>query len=113
MEVEYQEYREASQQVGELMERCQENASLKAELDCARKLLSTQQVKLKQMQSKYDECQRESNTRLSIEQETTLGLRKEVESKEQVITDLHVTINQVRHFFLLLNETTINEFICF
>lgn len=94
VEIEYQEYRNASQEVGELMERCKENASLKAELDCARKLLSTQQAKLKQMQAKYDENSKDLNQKLIIEEETSSGLRKEVESKEKVITDLHVTINQ-------------------
>ena len=38
IEIEYQEYKNASKSVGELIKRCEENAGLVAELECARKV---------------------------------------------------------------------------
>ena len=38
VKLEFENYKKATQSVGELMERCEENSRLKAELDCAKKV---------------------------------------------------------------------------
>ncbi len=39
IKLEFENYKKATQSVGEMIERCEENSRLKAELDCAKKVV--------------------------------------------------------------------------
>jgi hypothetical protein len=126
--LEFENYKEATQEVGNLLEKAEENASLKAELECAKKvrlnlvlnnrltislkvcfqikkLLTSYQDKFRKSQLKHEEQLNEINEKMKLEQDASLSTQRQLESKEKQVDELRASIREV------LNEkqSLINE----
>lgn len=93
--VEFVNYKEATQSVGELIERCEENASLRGELDCAHKMIASLQDKMKSQQAKFESQIGELKEKIKWEQNDCQSMRGELNQKERQIEQMKDTINEV------------------
>jgi predicted RNase H-like nuclease (RuvC/YqgF family) len=95
IKLEYDNYKLATQSVGELIEKCEQNATLKAELESAKKFLMTLQDKLNNQQYRAERQLNEVKESLKAEQSESQRLSSELELKETVIRKLESKLDQV------------------
>jgi chromosome segregation ATPase len=95
VKIELASYKEATQEVGSLLERAEENAALKAELECAKKLLTSYQEKMRASQTKHEEQLSEAREKLRLEQDASLSVQRELENREKQIVDLQSSVRDV------------------
>lgn len=95
VEKEFELYKEATQNVGELMSRCEENASIRAEFELAKKMILKCEEKNKSQQAKYEERLEELNEAQRMEQDVSEGLRKELEQKEKTLRKLSDSVKEI------------------
>lgn len=95
VEKEFELYKEATQNVGELMSRCEENASIRAEFELAKKMILKCEEKNKNQQVKFEAHIAELKEAQRLEQDVGDGLRKELVEKEKSLKKLSDSVKEI------------------
>ncbi|CAF0930059.1 unnamed protein product [Brachionus calyciflorus] len=94
--LEFQNYKLETQSVGELIEKCKENANLKAELEIARKFIVNFQEKTKINEQKYETELNELNNFLSEKENAIAQFNEMLNEKENAIVELNKSITNLQ-----------------
>jgi hypothetical protein len=111
----FDSYKQATQSVGELMQRAEENATLKADLEHSRKIISNLQAKLKAQQSKHEEQLNDIKEKIRLEQDASHSIRVELDNKENKIEEYENCYKEVSNYYYfnkklhLLKLSSINK----
>ncbi|RNA40165.1 centrosomal of 85 kDa-like isoform X1 [Brachionus plicatilis] len=95
LHLEFQNYKIETQSVGELMDRCKENANLKAELEISHKFIANLQEKLSSIELKYKEEISELNACLEDKENSFSKLKKENDLRDKQISDMKNEIREL------------------
>lgn len=95
LENEYDKFRELNKSVDQLVDLRKDHAKVNAELDAARKLLNAHNDQLNVLNTKHQDELNKLREQIRLENELTIALRDEVESKEKVINDLTANLKEV------------------
>ena len=102
LRIEFENYKQMTKSVGEIVEKLEQNASLSAELECAKKLLTGLQEKMSNQQVKYEK--QIGDLKESLRQQTDLytSTKSELEKREETIRDFQVSLKAVSNLFIYL-----------
>ena len=93
---EFEHYKRETRDVGTLMERCEENAKLRADLDTHRKMLAAMADRERQLQLKHDEQQAGVKHSLQAQIDTNKELRDQMAAKERQAADVDKALREMR-----------------
>jgi uncharacterized coiled-coil DUF342 family protein len=91
-ETEFELYKKATQNVGELMSRCEESASLRAEFELAKKMILRCEEKNRSVQARCEARVEELREERRLEADVSQGLRHELEVKEKSLKKLSQSV---------------------
>jgi chromosome segregation ATPase len=103
LRIEFENYKQMTKSVGEIVEKLEQNASLSAELECAKKLLTGLQEKMSNQQVKYEK--QIGDLKESLRQQTDLytSTKSELEKSEETIRDFQVSLKAVNNSDIYTN----------
>lgn len=93
--LEFQNYKIETQTVGDLIERCKENANLKAELEISHKFIASLQEKLGSVELKFKDQISELNSELEEKEKNFSILKQEVDLKEENLVETNKKIKEL------------------
>ncbi len=85
-------YKRQTQNVGELMEKCEENASLRAEFELAKKMILSSQEQLRAEAAKHEKELAKAKDERRMEADVAQGLRTELANRDKAAQSLQAAL---------------------
>lgn len=92
---EFGHYKKATENVGDLMTRCEENASIRAEFELAKKMILKCEEKNKTQETKYETRLKELKEETRMEADVSQALRHDLETKEKTLKSLSNSVKEM------------------
>ena len=95
MQIEFNVYKRATQEVGDLMNKVEENAHLVAENQMNKKVINALQEGQKSLKSQYDKQLDDLNNKLNCERNLIETLEKTLDAKDRDTSKLEQSVKKV------------------